>query len=329
MQIKVSIIIPIYNVEDYIEQCIKSVLKQTLKEIEIILIDDGSKDNSINIVKTFQDRRLRIITQENRGLSAARNAGIKASHGEYIIFLDSDDFWNSDTCIEEMYNLAIVNKSDIVVGNGVEYYSDKKQLEFYRDRDEFYDRNMNSKNFLIKFIKNYSMRPEVWLNLYKREIITKNNLLFKEGIIHEDELFTPQVFLLAKNIHIYNKNFYVYRQRTNSIMHSDNSRKRGEDLIVIAKELINKYELINDKDLKNILNEKPFNLIQIALLEHNAKSINLKLKLFLLRKSKSKKQLILFLILLINKEIYIKIAKKISREVKSGRGINFDNSTSI
>lgn len=313
MLVDVSIIIPVYNVEKYIEQCLETVCNQTLKDVEIIVVDDGSLDNSINIVKKFKDKRIKIITRENGGLSAARNTGMKAAQGEYLLFLDSDDFFNNSYCVEEMYNLALENNADIVVGNGIEYYSDERNTAFYRDKSEFYSRSINSRDFLIKFINKYSMRPEAWLNLYKRDMLIKNKLFFKEGILHEDELFTPQAFLLADNIYIYDKNFYMYRQRENSIMHSRNNLKRGRDLIIVASELINKYKNIKDKELRKAVENKPFNLIQIALIQHDVKKINNKLKAYLVKKSKTLKQFLLNLTLFINVGLYKKIIRVASK----------------
>ena len=104
--IKLSVIVPVYNVENYVSECIESIVSQTLKEIEIIVINDGCTDNSIENIKKIKDKRIMIVDKENGGLSSARNRGIKEAKGEYIIFIDSDDFLKYDNALEDIYNIA-------------------------------------------------------------------------------------------------------------------------------------------------------------------------------------------------------------------------------
>lgn len=196
---KISVIIPVYNVEQYIEKCIGSLITQTIKEIEFLVINDGSTDNSINLIKSFQDSRIRIINQKNSGLSEARNTGIEKSRGRYVLFLDGDDYLIDDESILNMYNMAEKYKVDVLVGNAVKIYDDGKYEEFYRDSQIFIEKSMSSIEFLKTFILKDSMQIPVWMNLYRKDFLVNNNLYFKKDILHEDELFTPQVFLKAKN----------------------------------------------------------------------------------------------------------------------------------
>ena len=163
---KISVIIPVYNVEEYIEKCICSLIAQTIKEIEFLVINDGSTDNSINLIKSFQDSRIRIINQENLGLSEARNTGIKKARGRYVLFLDGDDYLIDDESILNMYNIAEKYKVDVLVGNAVKIYDDGKYEEFYRDSQIFIERSMSSIEFLKTFILKDSMQIPVWMNLY-------------------------------------------------------------------------------------------------------------------------------------------------------------------
>ena len=132
-EVKVSVIIPVYNVEKYIEQCIKSVVNQTLKEIEIIIVNDGTKDNSIKkIEKYLSDPRIVLINKENGGLSSARNAGMKVAKGEYISFIDSDDFIEL-TMLEDLYNNS--EKAEIVFSDII-FYDNKTKVKTYDKRKE-------------------------------------------------------------------------------------------------------------------------------------------------------------------------------------------------
>ena len=125
---RLSIIIPIYNVEQYIEQCLVSILNKTYKDIEIILVNDGSKDNSMKIIKKYlSDKRIKVINKKNGGLSSARNVGLKIATGEYIAFVDSDDWIRIDKLVE-LYNIIQNEKLDLIIGNG-EYYPSKEKIQ--------------------------------------------------------------------------------------------------------------------------------------------------------------------------------------------------------
>lgn len=286
--IKISVIIPIYNVENYIEECLNSIINQTIREIEIIVIDDGSKDNSINIVKKFKDNRIKIIQKENGGLSSARNVGLRLALGEYIYFIDSDDYLGMDTSLEEMYKLAKENDSDIVIGNAIKYYSEDEKYIFQRDKELFNQKNMKSEEFLIKAIKTYSMHSAVCFNMYKKKILIENKLFFKEGYLHEDEDFTPRVFLKANSISIYPENFYIYRFRKDSIIGRKN-KKNGEDLLEICTELENIINEIENKELKILLSERTVQLALNTSYTYRLDNVEKRSKDFVVKNSYDKK----------------------------------------
>lgn len=310
--VKISVIIPVYNVEEFIIECINSLLVQTLKEIEIIVIDDGSIDNSINLVKKICDNRIKLIHQSNLGLSEARNTGINVAKGEYILFLDSDDFIINQNSLTEMYELATKYQSDILVGNAIEYYSDNNEKPLYRDKNEFFERVMNNRDFLIRFIRTNSLRIAACFNLYKRDFIEENNLIFKSGLLHEDELFTPSALLKSNRVAIYPKEFYAYRQRQGSIMNSKRNIKRAIDLLTIFEELIDIYSQINDNELRITLDNRNYNLIITTLLDYDIKDISLKLKIYLLKNSVSFRALVINSICIINLVLYKKVLKNVS-----------------
>lgn len=199
--IKVSIIIPVYGVEKYISQCLESVINQSYENIEIIVVNDGTKDNSMKIVEEYLlDERIKIINKENGGLASARNRGIEEATGEYIYFLDSDDWIEVNTIevlVEESNNL------DIIYSN-FWYFDEKNQKK--RKNKEKIKSNMSMTG---EYLLGYSTEIMVWNKIYKKSFLEEKQLRFLEGIIHEDEEFTfkcymnsPQVKYIDIYIHI-------------------------------------------------------------------------------------------------------------------------------
>ena len=211
-----------------------------------------------------------------------------------------------------MYALAEKYKADIVVGNACEYYNQEIQNPLYRDKCVFFEREMFKEDFLIEFIKTNSLRIAACFNLYKREFIIQNNLFFKAGILHEDELFTPKVLLKSSKIAIYPEEFYGYRQREGSIMKSKNNIKRSIDLLNTFEELISIYDKIDNKKLKNILNNRNYNLIISTILNYDIEDISYTLRVYLIKNSVSIKSLIINFIGLFSINIYRKILNKLS-----------------
>lgn len=304
--VKVSVIVPVFNVEKYIKECIESICNQTLRDIEIIVIDDGSEDNSIQIVKSFNDSRIKIIRKANGGLSSARNLGIRKAVGEYISFIDSDDFLGISTALEEMYSIAKQDKSDIVVGNAIKYYSQEKQYEFNRNEKNFYRRKMDSENFLINFIESYSMHSAVWLNIYRRDLIINNNIEFKEGVYHEDEDFTPRVFLNSNIVSIYPKNFYMYRSREGSIINRYDLKK-AYDAIDICLNLQQILDNIKSKKLKKVMKNKTVSLVIEICCRYKNLKINKDIKKFIIKNSSNNKLKLHTILFSLSPKLYYKI----------------------
>ena len=282
----ISVVIPVYNVEVYIEECLESVIKQTIKDIEIIVVNDGTKDNSIEKIMKYDDDRIVIINKENGGLSSARNAGLKVAKGKYTYFIDSDDFLLSNKCLEEMYEIAELDSSDIVVGNGYKYYSNDNMQELYRNKNIFKRSAMNSKDFLIKFINSDSMQIPVYFNMYKTNLLKENNLFFKEGRIHEDQEFITRTFLLSDKVSIYPESFYAYRQREGSIMSGTKKELSVQHTIMNCLELEKYYnDNISDVYLKKVLLNKLVSQMLYSFTNCKYGSINKECKKFLLRNS--------------------------------------------
>lgn len=217
---KVSIIIPIYNVAEYIKECLLSVINQTYKDFEIILIDDCGHDNSIEIIKEIIkahnfEHKTKLITHPcNKGLSAARNSGIKNAEGDYLYFLDSDDTISPD-CLELLTLPLYKKEHDLIIGNYKIIGCDKNYPKLSLKDGEITGNNQ----ILNTFINGY-WYVMAWNKLINRKFILDNELYFTEGLIHEDEYWSFQVACNTTNIYIENKITYYYLIRNNSITQS-------------------------------------------------------------------------------------------------------------
>lgn len=243
---KFSIIIPVYNVEQYLQDCLDNVLAQTCAAWEAVCVNDGSTDDSLSILKQYaaKDQRIRIIDQPNRGLSAARNAGIKAAKGEYIVLLDSDD-WIVQNALERL-NMHI-DGQDLICFSGQKYLEadqtyrepDKLQPATYTSGMAYYNANaLQSRDF--PFVCTV-------LRLYRRIYLEENNLLFTEGIYHEDNMFTPMACYYAQKVSVIPDGLYIYRIRPESIMTTFRP-KRMTDMVQISNSLAAFFAAKNNFD---------------------------------------------------------------------------------
>lgn len=221
---KISVIIPVYNVQDYLCQCLDSVVNQTFENIEIICVNDGSTDNSLEILNRYAeyDKRITIINQKNKGLSKARNIGIKLATGKYIYFLDSDDFIDINA-FEKLYTIAELDKLDFISFNYNTICSSDNLKEFYinkknREREIYYDNIYSGDTMFEKLIVDCSYQSQVWLLFINRIFLLKSNIEFKECILHEDILFTFKVFFSSQKAMQIDNKFYTRRIREDSIM---------------------------------------------------------------------------------------------------------------
>ncbi|MDD5020571.1 MAG: glycosyltransferase family 2 protein [Endomicrobiaceae bacterium] len=230
---KVSIIIPVYNVDPYLRQCLGSIISQTFENIEIIIINDCSTDNSYQIIQEYQEKDKRIITinlEKNTGLGNTRNTGLKHSTGKYIVFIDSDD-WVEKNYIETLCNSIEKNNCDFVIATHYTYDNSTKKLKSFKQKEFFYKNEVDS---IAKKQKLITLRMiwSVWNKIYKRDFLTANNISFKTNRM-EDNLFIYNVILKASKIILIKNAIYYYRiNRKNSIM--DNRTDRIYDCIEIA-----------------------------------------------------------------------------------------------
>ena len=248
---KISIIVPVYKVEDVLERCIESLISQTYKNIEIILIDDGSPDCCGEICDEYakRDSRIIVLHKENGGLSSARNEGIKNASGNYILFVDSDDFIEESAC----ENLSYYFKYDpeIILGDCVTV-NEGYGVSHYRDLEK--DTIISGKEYMFNALKNGEFPVEVWLNIYKKDFIILNNLFFVEGRLHEDLEFTPRALYVAKKIVYSRCKFYHYITHEGSISSAKDKRKNCNDIYMTCIELNNMITNKNEIELKKLIN---------------------------------------------------------------------------
>lgn len=214
----VSVVIPVYNVSGYVQAAIASILNQTFTNIEIIVVDDCSTDDSMNIIEQFNDSRIYIIRHDrNKGLSAARNTGLKAARGEWVYFFDGDDLITND-CIDTLVNLSQkVTDADMIVGQYDEFY---EEADFsparWKQFGGLYDNDIIGSYLRLKY------PVTAWNKLIKKTFLVENALFFEEGLIHEDSLWSFQCACLMKKVVVSEHVTYHYRQRAGSIDKQEN-----------------------------------------------------------------------------------------------------------
>jgi glycosyltransferase involved in cell wall biosynthesis len=221
----ISIVIPVYNVEKYLEKCLKSVLSQNFTDYEIILVNDGSKDNSLKICNSFVqlDDRIKLIEKENGGLSDARNFGINHSTGKYIIFLDSDDYWREKTALNLVVE-KLAKTYDVVLFKYQEYNVVQDKI-IQKQTIPFNIDNLNDdKNLIIKkLFEDHNFPGSAWRLLINRKFLLANNLYFQKGIKSEDIDWLINVFINLKTITGVDDDFYIYlKNRPGSITNTAN-----------------------------------------------------------------------------------------------------------
>lgn len=243
----ISVIVPVYNVEKYLNKCIDSILSQKLSNYELLLIDDGSTDSSSEICKTFalQDHRIKYFRKENGGLSDARNFGIERAVAKYIVFIDSDDYIDSDY-LASLYTAIVNNDADVAMC-GFKFVNDKYDLidrvavsDFEEDK-----KVISGKNLLRNvFKKNGYVFVVVWNKIYKRKLF--DTVKFEKGRLYEDEYINFKLFWNVQKIALVDKQNYNYVQRNGSIINSKISKKKIIDIFEMYQRRMEFYKLKDD-----------------------------------------------------------------------------------
>lgn len=225
----ISVIIPVYNTQDFLDECINSIVNQTYNDFEIILVNDGSTDNSVNICRQWakKDSRITVVEQKNQGVSAARNNGISHAKGEYLYFIDSDDYVDTNLFADVMH--AFEQGGADIVSFGAQKIFENAPPQLC---DNLYTGDMTPIEAVEKLVS-ADMKDYPWSRVYKREIF--DNLQFPVGHYFEDTGTTYKAFLNASKIHFIPKVYYCYRVRKNSII-SDMSDSALKDIFLMRKQ---------------------------------------------------------------------------------------------
>lgn len=237
IKIKFSIIIPVYNTSAFIEKCLNSVFSQTYDNYEVIVVNDGSTDDSESKIKLYS--KIKYLKQENMGLSEARNNGVKLSSGDYILFLDSDDYFDKDLLLNLSKN---INNEEDIVRFQARTVDENNNIKDYNE-EPF--ENLNGVKAFEKIVK-YHFVENAWLYVYKKEFWIKNKFAFAKGKFHEDFGLTPYVILMAQSVTSISYIGYNYFNRQNSIMNSNNYEKtkiKADDAINLG---LSEIEILNE-----------------------------------------------------------------------------------
>ncbi len=246
--VKISVIVPVYNVQRYLAYCLDSLICQNFDDMEIICINDGSTDKSSQILDKYLlfDKRIKVITQKNNGLSAARNTGMKEAKGDYIIFVDSDD-WVFPAAAASLYKTITESNADFVIAEFL-IFNSVSQKYYYTNRNNsnpvyhnpgkiFRKQDLSPVNFLDLF-------TSAWGKIYKREFLLKNAITFPEGLIFEDVLFFIEVYLKSYNFCYINQPVYFYRHNRSGSIIQGGGRKYFDIFNIFdrVKQLVNTKE---------------------------------------------------------------------------------------
>lgn len=286
--IKISVIIPVYNTEKFLERCLNSVIKQTLKEIEIIVVNDGSRDNSLEIIKKFkeEDNRIVLLNEQNGGSSFARNKGLETAKGKYFYFIDSDDYLEEDTMFEELYNKCENDNLDIVV---FDYYNDFGNRKEYIKNIEISDNILINKEEYIKDLINGKWGISIWGKLIKKELFKDKKIIFPENIFMGEDLLTSlKLVFFSKKIGKVNKAFYNYVQHENQGTKITKKEKAYEDLFYLYMEI---EKFLKKQNIffkyKNVFYSRIFQMCRTMLKEeYKNTKVYIELKKYLLENKK-------------------------------------------
>ena len=215
----VSVIVPVYQAENYLKDCLESLCRQSLQELELIIVNDGSTDGSLDIIQSFaaKDTRIRCLDLPNQGVSAARNAGLELATGEYVGFVDADD-WVDDIMYQELYALAVDSNADLVIANVYVHDSDNTQALRLNLKDDTWDLDYNRDTF-FEALMDFKFDYANWNKLFRRSWIAANGLKFSSELkIWEDLLFNLEFACMAKSVVTTNKAYYHYRMHEHSVM---------------------------------------------------------------------------------------------------------------
>ncbi len=284
-EIKVSVIIPVFNTEKYVREAVESMMNQTLQELEIIIINDGSTDNSLQVVERLAvtDHRIQVYSQANQGGSAARNAGIAKARGKFIYFMDSDDLLEKETmelcyrkCEEEQLDFVFFDAETLVDGN-IENAPALSYKHTHKLEDKVYT---GLEAFHIQ-LRNNEFTPSPCLSFIRRSFLQEYHIRFYPGIIHEDQLFTVTLYLQAGRVGRIPHSFFHRRIRENSIMTRRFSFKNVEGYLTVTQEILRLEKQIAKPGTEAVIDLYLSQMLNAAIWQAHTLKLSLRLRLAL------------------------------------------------
>ena len=258
---KVSFIVPVYKVEKYLEQCVNSVLNQTYQNIELILVDDGSPDNCPKMCDeyAFEDNRVKVVHKPNGGLSDARNAGLNVATGEYVIFMDSDDFWISNNHLEQLMDIVKTNSDcDFIGFNCSYYYSDTDSFVQWVPYFENIQQPSNGNDAMCALVSSGTFPMSACMKIIKKEFLISNKLFFEKGILAEDIPWFINVLEKCKRCIFTNLYIYAYRQNVSGSITNSGGERSFNNLFTILK---TEVEKINSREFNSTAKEALYSFL--------------------------------------------------------------------
>ena len=252
-----SIIVPIYNVEKYLKICVDSIMKQSFQDFEVILVDDGSPDRCGKICDSYgaTDVRIKVIHKTNGGLSSARNAGLDNASGKYVIFLDSDDFWDDANALEHIHDNLIETDADVLVFPAKRYYEKGDKYTYIItsdvDRTKIINKNVNAA--ICYMIENNIYRAAAWNKVVKKSIIDSHLMRFKNGYLSEDMDWCGDLLLYAQRFDFYENPFYAYRQKRNGSITAGKAEKLISDKLYMCEKGYKQALKLQDSEKTKLL----------------------------------------------------------------------------
>lgn len=249
--IKFSVIVPVYNVENYIHKCVESVLCQKAAVFELILVDDGSPDNCGKICDEYSesDARVKVVHKKNGGLSSARNAGLEIACGKYVIFLDSDDFWDDDEALRNIESRLTESDADLLVFPAKRYYEGNDSYTYILNEE--IDREIISKSDYceaVEYMLQHNVyRAAAWNKVIRKSIIDDHSMRFKEGYLSEDMDWCGDLLLYCKKFDFYHNPFYAYRQQRKGSITAGKTEKLVADKLFMCEKGYSQANGLDDK----------------------------------------------------------------------------------
>ena len=252
-----SIIVPVYKVEKYLKICVDSIMGQSFQNFELILVDDGSPDTCGKICDGYgaSDTRVKVIHKENGGLSSARNAGLDIATGKYVIFVDSDDFWDDNTALEHIYINLVETGADTLIFPAKRYYETQNKFTYTLneqvDRNKIIDTDVNA---AIRYMIEHNIyRAAAWNKVVKKSIIESYSMRFKEGYLSEDMDWCGDLLIYCKRFDFYDNHLYAYRQQRNGSITAGKTEKLVADKLYMCEKGYKQSKAISNQGRGDLL----------------------------------------------------------------------------